>query len=97
MKRLLMLGILVGGLTLAGSVSTAEAHGRFGGHRGHMHYGHGWGGYRGGWGGYGRGLYIGTPGFGFGYGVGYGMPAYGYGYGAYGGYGGYGCHRGYGW
>lgn len=98
MKRLLMLATLVGGLTFAGSTSTAEAHGGFrGGHRhGHHrhHPGYGWGGYRGpfgGFGGYGYrpGIVITTPSFGFGYG----------GYGSYyGGYGGYGCRGGgYGW
>lgn len=100
MKRLLMLAALVGGLTFAGSTSTAEAHGGFGGgYRGGYGRcgGYGWGGgYRGGYGGcgygYRPGIYISTPSFGFGYG-GYGGGYYGGGYG-----GGYGCRGGgYGW
>jgi hypothetical protein len=100
MKRLLMLAALVGGLTFAGSTSTAEANGGYGGGRGPYHGG-GWGGgNHGGYGGnrahgsgYRPGIHISTPSFGFGYG-GYG----GYGGGYYGGgYGGYGCRGGNGW
>jgi hypothetical protein len=94
MKRLLLLAALAGGLMFAGSTSTAEAHGGFGGgYRGGYGSGCGWGGYRGPFGGYGGcgyrpGVYISTPSFGFGYG-GYGGGYYGGGYG-----GGYGCRGG---